>query len=522
MLLTGVLGESAAQPPLSGGPSWLPPYRLSPADPDGAGTGWLVWALLTAAVLTGGVGLWVGLTALRRGWTPSVRRLRAAGAAAVLAMVLVPPMGSADHLVYAAYGRLAATGGDPSTQTAATLAERGDPVGLAVEPPWTDIPSVYGPVATAEQWLAAVVGGDSVHTIVFVLALLGAAAYLGTGRLLEDMAGGEAGRARVALLWLLNPPLLLVAVNAAHVDALAIFFAVAALRVLTLGHRRRVAAGTRRGARCGTAAAVLSGVLVALACATKLSFGLFVLALLWGLRRDPRAALAMLLPGLATGLLLYLPVGLGSLEQLRENARLVSLAVPLRLTVGPLEALLGKETARSLIGLVGWLLMAAVTWLLVRHLGRVGLLRPVGLLGRIALLGRTPRTSRPGAHTPEPDARTAQTDAVWAAAVLSLAWLLTAPYSLPWYDVMAWAPLALLPATALDRLAVVRTTTLAWAYVPGRAVALPAALDWVAGGVRGTVAPVVGVGLLVAVAVLGLRRNTEKPSGETPPAPISR
>src|SRR4029453_17725781 len=40
--------------------------------------------------------------------------------------------------------------------------------------------------------------------------------------------------------------------------------------------------------------------------------------------------------------------------------------------------------------------------------------------------------------------------AIRAAAALGLAWLLTATYSLPWYDVVAWAPFALLAASRWD------------------------------------------------------------------------
>ncbi|MFI1583026.1 hypothetical protein [Embleya sp. NPDC020630] len=467
LVLTGLLGPSAAQPPLPGGPSWLPPYRFT-ARPA-AGT---VTALLLASALLGALGLGLALRELGRGWAPDPGRLTVGGAVAALAVVCVPPMGSADHLVYAAYGRLAATGGDPYRDTAATLVRDGDPVGRAVEAPWTDVPSVYGPVATAEQWLAARLGGSSVHTIVLVLTLLGAAAFVLTGLLLQRAAGPDrAARARVAILWSVNPLLLFVAVGAGHLDAFALVFAVGAL----LAVRR---------------SPVLAGVLVGLACAAKASLGLYVLALVWGLRGRPRALAALLGSALAVGVASYLPVGLGAFDQLRENTKLVSLAVPLRLVLKPMESAFGHDPARSLIGLLGWVLGALVVWLLARTAARA---RPAAMDDVLR-------------------------DSAAAAALLSLAWLLTTPYSLPWYDVAAWAPLVLLAPSALDWLLLARTTLLVCAYVPGRVVPLPNVVDTLQRTVRGTVGPWAGAAILVAV-VLVSRRAGGPPLPRSPRSP---
>ncbi|MFE3201254.1 hypothetical protein [Embleya sp. NPDC059237] len=467
LVLTGLLGPSAAQPPLPGGPSWLPPYRFTARPAAGTVTG-----LLLASALLGALGLGLALRELRRGWAPDPGRLTVGGAAAALAVVCVPPMGSADHLVYAAYGRLAATGGDPYRDTAATLVRDGDPVGRAVEAPWTDVPSVYGPVATAEQWLAARLGGSSVHTIVLVLTLLGAATFVLTGLLLQRAAGADrVARARVAILWSANPLLLFVAVGAGHLDAFALVFAVGAL----LAVRR---------------SPVLAGVLVGLACAAKVSLGLYVLALAWGLRGRPRALAALLGSALAVGVATYLPVGLGAFDQLRENTKLVSLAVPLRLVLKPMESAFGHDPARSLIGLLGWVLGALVVWLLARTAARA---RPAAMDAVLR-------------------------DSAAAAALLSLAWLLTTPYSLPWYDVAAWAPLVLLAPSALDGLLLARTTLLVCAYVPGRVVPLPDVVDTLQRTVRGTVGPWAGAAILVAV-VLVSRRAGGPPLPRSPRSP---
>ncbi|MCF2526467.1 hypothetical protein [Yinghuangia soli] len=464
LLATGLLGPSAAQPPLPGGPSWLPPYRFA-ADPSAG----LVTALLLGSALSGALGLGLAMLALRAGWAPDPRRLTAAGIAAAVAAVLVPPMGSADHLVYAAYGRLAATGGDPYRDTATDLAAAGDPVGRAVEAPWQDTPSVYGPVATAEQWLAAKLGGDSTHTIVFVLTLLGAAAFVATGLLLQRAVGADRqARARIALLWMLNPLLLFVGVNAGHLDALAVAIAVAAL------------VAVRRSP-------LLAGVLVGLACAAKVSLGLYVLALAWALRHRLKDLAVMLGAGLAVGAAAYLPLGTQAFEQMRENSKMVSLAMPLRLAVKPLESALDHDDARTLIGLIGWVALALVAWLLAPVVARAAARGPVA----------------------DPALR----DAAGAAALLTLAWVLTAPYSLPWYDLAVWAPFALLGASAADWLLLARTTLLVCAYVPGRAVPLPDGVDSLARTLRGTVGPYAGLALLFGALRLGQRARRDAAAG---------
>jgi alpha-1,6-mannosyltransferase len=480
ILATGALGPSAATLPLPQRRPLLPPYWIA-AQPSP----WLVSALLATALAAGAAGLLLGLRALHTGWQPRPRRLMAAGAAAAFALVLVPPMGSADVLVYAAYGRLATLGGDPYTQTAADLAARDDQVGRAVEAPWTDVPSAYGPVATGAQWLAAQLGGGSTHATVFWIALLGALAYLATGVLLGRLAGAEptepteptaptdptgaAARARVALLWSLNPLLLYTVVAGAHVDGLAVPLAVAAL------------AAVRRSS-------LLAGLLAGAACAVKLPFALYLIALLWACRRRPRD-LAALLAGAALAIgLSYGPVGLHALDQVRAVSRFVSFASPWRLLVGPLEAVVPQPAVRTLIFAAAWVAFAAFAVVMARLL---------------------------------PDTRTDVTGtAVRAAAVLTVAWLLTAPYSLPWYDVIAWAPVVALPASRLDLLLLARTLLISVAYLPGRVIALPAALEFVAlRVVRGVVAPVAGLALLMAAVVASTRRRPTRRHRAAPPRP---
>ena len=58
-------------------------------------------------------------------------------------------------------------------------------------------------------------------------------------------------------------------------------------------------------------------------------------------------------------------------------------------------------------------------------------------------------------------------DGAVALVVLLAAYVLAAPYSLPWYDASAWAPLALVAGGALDAVLLVRLVAYAVAYVPG-------------------------------------------------------
>jgi alpha-1,6-mannosyltransferase len=83
--------------------------------------------------------------------------------------------------------------------------------------------------------------------------------------------------------------------------------------------------------------------------------------------------------------------------------------------------------------------------------------------------------------------------------VLSVAWLITSMYTLSWYDLIAWMPLAVLAASKLDRIMLMRIAPLSLAYVPGRAIDVGPALDFTATRVRDTVSPIVQFAVLLAV-----------------------
>jgi hypothetical protein len=93
-------------------------------------------------------------------------------------------------------------------------------------------------------------------------------------------------------------------------------------------------------------------------------------------------------------------------------------------------------------------------------------------------------------------------------ALLGLAWVLAAPYTLPWYDIVAWAPLAVCVTGPVDLLATARTTVLSAAYVPGLDVPLvPGMAGW-ASWIRADAAPVFSIGAAAACVALGIRRRT--------------
>jgi hypothetical protein len=392
----GLLGPSAMVPALPG-PAWQPPYSLGLAPGPR-----LAIALAAADLLCGAAGLLCGLLALRRGWAPNARTLLVAGCLVVAALALLPPSGSADHLNYAAYGRIAALGHDPYVTTAADLP--GDPIARAVEE-WRTTPSVYGPVATALQALASLAGGTSVRLTVFVLAAVNAAAYIGTALLLHRSTPPP-HRARAALLWAANPLTIYQLAAGMHVDTLAILCATAALTLTLTSGLRAPFHSTKRAPRPGHPAPMPdpsdpapqpipalfqhpsqwhrsqrrpsrwhplvrwpgTGVLLGLAVAIKINAGLVALGPAWALRRAPRKLALVAGVALATAATAYALAGPHAFDRVSQATKSISLATPWSLVRSWLQTALGPGGYRSWIQAGSLLLLLALAWLLIRAL----------------------------------------------------------------------------------------------------------------------------------------------------------
>jgi hypothetical protein len=430
LIATAALGPSAAVQPLPA----HPPFGWN-ADPPA----WLVTGLLVLVVVSGAYGVGGCLAALRRGWALRVRWLLAAAALAAAALGVLAPVGSADPGSYAAYGHLAATGQDPYRTPPSALA--GPYRGLA-EPPWQDTTSVYGPIATGEQWVAAKLAGTGPHApayAVFALGLFNAALFVVTGLALQLLAAGQAGRRRAAVLFSANPLLLFEGVAGAHVDVAVAFLVVAGVLAL-----RRTGLG-------GTLAA---GILGGAAAAVKASAALAGLGFAWavGTSRRAGAQLAVLAIGAAAVLIpAYAIAGSHAFDQLGRASGFVSFANPWRIVTHLMEVTLGHDAARAVIRVLAWLAFALFVVVLDR-----------GLPGRRRAHGQLADRAASAARS---------------AAVLTLAWLLTAPYVLPWYAITTFALFTLLPASGFDRILIVWISVLAIAYLPGRQVSLPSGLS---------------------------------------------
>ena len=484
LLLVGVAGPNAAKPGLG-------PRGWAPGDLAWAPSSAVVTGLLWAAYLLGGAGVLLRLLAAGREPVEKAAA-RAVGSASSAAnhvaarwsrwsswgwplllgvgALLTGPFGSADHTNYAAYGRIAAQGGDPYL-IAPDAWSASDPVTGAVEPPWTGTVSVYGPFATALQALASFVGGANLRQTVWVWQLLVVLAWV-LVRLLLLRAG--AAQVRVDTLWTFNPLVFGIGVLGAHVDLLA---AALALAAIVLAARSPLAAGVVGG----------------LAVSTKITYGIAGVALLlawWVHERSGfvRRALTLVVGALVVVVPLHLWAGPHVFDQLDRARRSISLATPWRLLFewlagGPMAA----STARDL---VAW---ASVVLAVVF----------------VVLLARVTRGLAPATAT--------GTAARWVV-VLSAAYTLAAPYSLPWYDLLVWVALPLLAPSVLDLILLGRLVAMAVAYVPGRVVGMSHAVERVTLGVRRRLVPY-AVLAVWGWLTLAAGRGSSRANGPRPPAP---
>ncbi|KGN37286.1 hypothetical protein [Knoellia subterranea] len=474
LLLVGLTLPNAAAPDL-GPRGWAPgtllPFTLSPAAVTAA-----VWTAYTLGAAGVALAVWRRGSELPR---PVVALLAVAAA-------LTAPFGSGDHLSYAAYGRILALGDNPWLVSPATYRGGLDPVVSAVEAPWREEPSVYGPFATLLQGLTSLGGGDNLRQTVWLWQLFCIAAWLTIRWVLRRMLPGR--EARIDALWTANPLVFSFGVLGAHVDLVA-----AALLVLTVWAVHRYA---------GLPGAALAGTFAALALSSKFTYAVVLLALVLAFR-ERRVARSAVLVGSAVVVAgaLHWWAGPHVYDQLGRSARAVALASPWRWA---LEQSGGGASVRSLISMLAAL--AAIGFAFCLH----RLARSNAVESVVAQPDSAP-TTNVGARA-----------LTWVA-VLGGGYALAAPYSLPWYDVMVWAALPAVPVavgvgagSVVDLVLLARLWIMGLAYALGRVVGMTPAVEDLTMTFRTRVAPVALLlvwGWLVTSAV---RAGSRRPSAGPP------
>jgi hypothetical protein len=458
-LIAGFLGPSAVTLTLGPRHSYLPPWYL----PAGVvqPNEWFVSFLIWAAILVGAAGLWIGLRAMAAGWKPKFKQLFALGSVLSLLTICVPPMTSADVLMYAAYGRLQAIGRDPYEITPAEVF-RGqfDPVLRWTERPWQDTPSVYGPITSWTQLIANKLGGENMHDIVLWLQVFSVVPFILACAGVIMLAHGDPRRqGRAALLTIANPLLIWAVVAGAHNEALAVMFAVAGLLFMRKNP-------------------FVAGLGIGLAGCAKVSIGLWGIAMLWAYRREPKKALLLCFgTAVPMGLAYVLWQPTAFFQSLR-NGGYVSVGSWANPIYRFLDVFTTGYHAKVIMGVISYIGLIVIGWML----SRVVPWTPAPGLAKDADLRRDPLTI-----------------ALRTSLVLSVAWLITSMYTLSWYDLLGWMPLAVLAASKLDQIMVIRGAALSVAYVPGRAIDLGRALDFTATRMRDTVSPIIQMAMILAV-----------------------
>lgn len=360
------------------------PFSVLPSQPA-----WLTYPVMILGVLLACGGLAGMLAAHARGWSPDPRVLFGVSALFILGFVNLAPVGSGDTASYAAYGRLAALGYDPYTTTPNDALQHTAYFSL-ISKSWQNTPSVYGPIATWIQEGAARIGGDRPWLTIWMMLIFNGLVFLGVGLWLLLRSTDPV---RATLLWTANPVLVEVLVTGGHVDTLVAAGTVAALRLTRPGSRLR-----------GEFAA---GVVLGAAVATKVDAGLVAATIAGSLlvRRRFRALTVLTGCALLTAVALYIPFGLSALAPLSSASKLVALPSVWDLPWLAGRAVLGSGATLTVIGVLWPLLMIAVVVLLLRRV--VGAAEPAT-----------------------------------AVVLTTIAWIVAAPWAMPWYCTAGWAALA--------------------------------------------------------------------------------
>ncbi|HEX8008458.1 MAG TPA: hypothetical protein VF482_18760 [Trebonia sp.] len=366
------------------------------------------------------LGLAMMLWANSRGWNPSPRKVFLTAAGAIAVLINITPVGSSDIASYAAYGRIAALGYDPYTFLPSMLpGGKHNPYTMLVSPQWQGAASVYGPVATWTHMIAALIGGSKPWATIWVLMIMIGLTFLAAGYVLLRTA---ANPVRAALLWVANPLLITELVLGGHLEALVALAAIVAVvlsrRGTTLWHDVVV------GLVVGIAGGILvNGAFVGLGIAVPLLHD----------RAWKRLVRIGCVAGITTFGLYYFSYGFSALKPLgKESSMVISPSVWRAVQeIGKLIDPHATPFVNSLIGFAWPPLMLALAWYLYNRLS--------------------------------PDVPTV----VAATCALTFAWVIVAPWSLPWYSSIAWVTLALLPRNSLTRWLTLATGTLALLHFNG-------------------------------------------------------
>jgi hypothetical protein len=377
--------------------------------------------IMYPAILLCALGLAGMLWANSKGWNPSPRRLFWIAVGAIAVCANITPVGSSDTASYAAYGRIAALGHDPYVYLPSNLpgGAHSNPYTILVGWQWQKTASVYGPVATWTQQFAAWIGGGRPWATIWVILICTALAFVIAGYVLLRTA---ANPVRAGLLWVANPLLIEQLVLGGHLDSQVALAGILAILV------------SRRGGSIWHDAT--AGLLVGIAGGIKVSavfVGLGIAVPLLRERAWVRLARTGVVAIATTGALYGFSYGLHALRPLAQASTLVISPSVWRLVqIGVLHLMPGHQGGvTTVFGFLWPPLTLLLAWYLYNRLS--------------------------------PDVPAA----VAATCALTFAWVIVAPWSLPWYASVAWVALALLPRNSLTRWLTLMTVTLALLHFNG-------------------------------------------------------
>jgi hypothetical protein len=380
----------------------------------------IVAAMLYSGDILACLGLAGMLWAHSQGWRPDPRKLLLAASGIVAIMVCLTPIGSSDTASYAAYGRIAALGGNPySANSLIALCAgncRHSPYISVIGWEWKSQPSVYGPVATWLQALAGHIGAASVEHTIWVLMIINGLVFLGIGLFLLKTSDDPV---RATLFWTANPVLILELVGGGHFDTLVAAFAIGAIQVA------RKMPNVRGD--------LLVGVLIGLGCGVKISMGLVALGLAWTMmRRREWARIARItLVAVATTALVFSSYGVAALKPMFEGSQWVSLPSPLYFVQLAGLHILGGSTSHGkavlapYISLIWITAMFILAWLVYRRIS----------------------SDQPGE--------------VVAPFALTYSWVVVSPWVFAWYTALPWVALTQVPRNRMSRWLAIVTVLLA-------------------------------------------------------------